>query len=163
MTYYISEDSASSLRDGIETIVIPIRDSHDLGHLVFHTQRGGAHDVVEWLLSELGRSTEIERVCGLSITPLPDNKVVVNLELRQPGLQMEEWLVGYHLKLSYKGPNGPVEAYEILPNGESAYLGKLSERALSREQFTEKHRPWWEGKVPDTTWVEPHPELVTGD
>src|SRR5256885_16089498 len=91
MTCYLSEESVSVLKDGIETIVISIHDPHDLESLVFHTQRGGVYDVVEWLLTQLGRPMELERVCGLSMTPA-GNQVTVNLELRQPGLQLEHWL-----------------------------------------------------------------------
>lgn len=124
MTCYIAEESQSSLKDGIETIVVPIHDPNDMEQLVFHTQRGGVYDVVEWLLSELYRQTELERVVGLTVTP-NHNQVVVNLELKQPGLQMEEWLMR----------DGRVD------------IGRLSFRSLSKEKFTDKYRPWWEHQV----------------
>src|SRR5216683_130981 len=91
MTCYITEDSQSSLRDGIETVVIPIRNQHDLKDLVFHVQRGGTYDVVEWLLAQLHRQTEIDRVCGLTVTPVQTGHVVVELQMRQPGKQLEAW------------------------------------------------------------------------
>lgn len=76
--------------------------------------------MVEWLLTELGRWAELERVCGLSVTV--GTPLVVTIEMRQPGKQfeaeMERW--GY--------PVAPI----------------LSDRAKSTEKFTDKHQPWWE-------------------
>lgn len=127
MTYYINQDAQSSLQDGIEVILITIRNQNDLNHLAFQTARG-PHAVVEWLLSELGRSTEIERVCGLSVST-DGAKVVVNLDLRQPGKQMEAWFL-----------------HPLTSEMEAALRiisGYLSLRSVSQEKFTDKYPPWW--------------------
>lgn len=140
MTYYIREDSTSSLQDGIETLVIPIHDPRDIESLVFHTQRGGVYDVVEWLTTTLGRDCDFERVCGLSVRQ-QGNTFVVNLEMRQPGKQLEKWLseylspgLGRFLTMTNSGK-------EVQTDGKMV----LCERALSQEKFSDKYKPWWEG------------------
>lgn len=142
MTCYIAEESQSSLKDGIETIVIPIHDPNDMEQLVFHTQRGGIYDVVEWLLSELYRQTELERVVGLTVTP-NHNQIVVNLELKQPGLQLEQWLkqylspgAGRCLTMNNEGTKVLMD-YEVI----------LSARSIGQGKFTDQHRPWWEKDI----------------
>lgn len=145
MTCFINEESQSILSEGVERIVIPLHDPHDLEDLVFHTKRGGTYDVVEWLLSQLHRSTELERVCGLTVTP-HSAQIVVNLELRQPGLQMEDYIrraAGYPIEIIAHEEKG----HEVWWYGE--VRGYLSNRAVSQEKFTDTHKPWWEKGLPD--------------
>lgn len=133
MTFFIGQDARSTLWDGIETIVIPLQHTNDLQHLALQSERG-PHAVVEWLLSQLGRSTEIERVCGLSVG-VQGTKAVVNLELRQPGKQIEAWL-----RVPLTGANGEVRD---VANALMVLAGYLSVRSLSLDKFTEKYPPWW--------------------
>jgi len=150
MTCLLAEKAVSSLREGIETVVVPVTHPSDLKDLVFHSQRGGVHDVVEWLLSQLYRSSEIDRVCGLTVTPLYENVVQVNLEMRQPGKQIEEWL-----RHSLPKPEGNqytlmylTQTVYDLPDVPDVMLPVILARALSQEKFTDKHRPWWEKEIP---------------
>lgn len=135
----IAEKAVSSFKDGIETVVVPITHAIDLQDLVFHSKRGGTHDVVEWLLSQLYRPREIERVCGLTVTPLYEGVVQINLELRQPGRQIELWL-REHGSL-FISPNGVCSTAEDMSD-----IGKLSGRALAQAKFTDQYKPWWEGE-----------------
>lgn len=146
MTCYIDEEAVSSLKDGIETILIPLHDSWDLEDLVFHSKRGGTYDVVEWLLSQLYRSSEIERVCGLSITPLQGGVVQVNLEMRQPGRQLEQWFLEGHRVGHYEEVGSDILFTDSAYIREGPVL-KLCGRCLSQEKFTDKHRPWWEKEI----------------
>lgn len=136
MTYFIAQDAVSTLLNGVETIVIPIRDEHDLGSLVTtHSQRG-KYGLVEWLLSQLNRPTEVERVCGLSIKE-EGGRVVAQLELRQPGKQIEEWLQD----ISAHPTQELSAALRII-------AGYFSVRALELDRkFSEKNPPWWLSQV----------------
>lgn len=120
----IHQTARSSLKDGIETILIPITHPNDVNRLVLESQRG-TYSVCEWLLNELGRWSELDRVCGLSISTAPS--VLVNLELRQPGKQFEAWMAEHHNRYT--------------PTGEEL---QICSRAWSQEKFTDKHRPYWE-------------------
>lgn len=144
MTCLLAEKAVSSLREGIETVVVPVTHPSDLKDLVFHSQRGGIHDVVEWLLSQLYRSSEIDRVCGLTVTPLYEGVVQVNLEMRQPGRQMEQWLRENIIPGGGRCLIGSNDGKTVLMD----YQVVLCERALSKEKFTDKHRPWWEKEIP---------------
>jgi hypothetical protein len=153
MTVHILEDSTSVLSQGIETILIPIYHQLDLRDLIFHTKRGGVYDVVEWLLSELCRDMELERVCGLTVRPLHDGRVTVTLELRQPGKQFEECLkslpIGRTMSVEWEDDDS-LSLSEVHGMGRST-LGSISHRAWTAEKFTDTHRPWWEAlmkKVP---------------
>lgn len=150
MTIYLSEEAVSHLKDGIETILIPVRNGHDMEDLVFHSKRGGTYDVVEWLLAQLGRSTEIDRVCGLTVTPMP-SVVAVTMEMRQPGKQLEEWLRQVpqtELDNSLSTVAYITERiYKALIREDEMFCPVLCKRALSQEKFTGKHRPWWEKEM----------------
>lgn len=131
------------MKDGIETILVPITHPHDLERLALEAGRGG-YAVVEWLLSYLGRWPDLERVCGLSCSTEP-GRVVVNLELRQPGRQIEEWL--HHLKPPVGGDR-QIAVLTKLDNGDVtlAYedqLWTLSARSLDPTPFWDKMKPWW--------------------
>lgn len=146
MTCLIRERSASTMKDGIETVLVIVSHELDLKDLVLNSQRGGTHSVVEWLLSQLYRDTEIDRVCGLTITPHQSGMVEINLEMRQPGKQLEEWLLEGHQLGRYERIGS-----DILFS-DSAYVNegpvvKLCGRSLSQEKFTDKHRPWWEKEI----------------
>lgn len=158
MTYLLAEKAVSSFKDGIETVVVPVTHPSDLKDLVFHSQRGGIHDVVEWLLSQLYRSSEIDRVCGLTVTPLYEGVVQINLEMRQPGRQLEIWLEQWRNSQAanrksslaiYTGEYAiTATVFEEGEGGEpSERIGMLVSRALSQEKFTDKHRPWWEKEI----------------
>jgi hypothetical protein len=115
----IRQETVSSLDQGIETLRIPIQDPHDMSRLQLESQRG-TYAVVEWLLSELGRSAEIERVCGLT-GQTTQGKVIIILEMRQPGKQFEAELERW--------------GYGAIPI--------LCDRAKSKEKFSDTHKPWW--------------------
>ena len=142
MTCYLNEESTSSLKDGIETLVVPIHDKLDMESLVFHTQRGGVYDVVEWLLTKLHRWSEMERVCGLSVRQ-QGNTAVVNLEMRQPGKQIEEWFLEGHRVGRYEERGSDILFSDSSYIREGPVL-KLCGRALSQEKFSDKYKPWWE-------------------
>lgn len=125
----LHQTARSSLLDGIETIVIPITHPGDLNRLAIETGRG-IYSVCEWLLTELGRWAELDRVCGLNVST-GEGVVVVNLELRQPGKQFEEWMGAEHNRFTTEG--------ETLV---------ISDRARRlNEKFTKEHRPYWETNI----------------
>lgn len=140
MTCYIQEEHISRLHEGIETLIIRVRHKHDLEDLAFHAERGGKYDVVEWLLAQLGRPTELGRVCGLSVAQDGAGHVHVTIELRQPGKQLEEWLRKYVGAGHGRMLTGNNAFTAVMMDGEVV----LCERALSREKFTDKHKPWWQ-------------------
>lgn len=141
MARYMWRDAKSVLRgDGIEEVIIPIVNGFDLERLAMEAQRG-TYAVVEWLLTELGRWTELERVCGLSVTP-DGAGVVANLEMRQPGKQVEAWLREHKVGKYAEQLSGGV-AFSDSTYIEGGTIMLLSERSLSQEKFSDTHKPWW--------------------
>lgn len=136
MTFAIYKDAQSTLQDGIETIVIPITEQHDLEHLTMNYKRGGRHGAVEWILAQLHRQTEIARVCGVDMS---GNKLV--LRLRQPGKQFEEWLKqaeGYHL-LTIQCTDEMISTHTHIGTS----IGVIVREVLDRKPFTQDNPPYW--------------------
>lgn len=141
MTHLLAQDAKSIMKDGIETIVVPITHQHDLERLALEASRGG-YAVVEWLLSYLGRWADLDRVCGLNCS-IEKGRATINLELKQPGRQIEEWLRDH----------GECGRFNRLPNGDVIFSDStgihelptmvLCARSLSREKFQDKIKPWW--------------------
>jgi hypothetical protein len=148
------EEAQSVLLEGIETVVIPVHNPHDLEQLVFRTQRGGEYDVVEWVLGELSRLTELERVCGLVVTPTQGG-VTINLQMRQPGKQLELWVRGIKpgmgLVISRTNDGSRYFTGSMHPSNAETVL---CARAMPQAKFTDLHRPWWEASVAETVTPE---------
>jgi hypothetical protein len=138
VTFAIYKDAQSTLQDGIETIIIPITDERDFEQLTFNFQRGGRHGAVEWVLNQLHRPLEIDRVCGVD---MQGNKLV--LRLRQPGKQMEAWITEERMKDGrlYLLPvvTGNLICLDHLDNE----VGRIAKEALDRKPFTQDNPPYW--------------------
>lgn len=154
MGYYIqSLEKVQSHLDGngIETILIPLESKRAIAALMFDTRRGGQHGALEFLLTEIGRTEDMDRVCGLAIDP-QDNIVLAQIQLKQPGKQLEEWLKDHKMgKYQQMEDGSMVFSDSSYITGGPALL--LSARAMDPSKWTEKHKPWWEEPlIPQEQW-----------
>lgn len=147
MAWPILKNHRTSLSEGIETIVIQITREDEFADLTTAFNRGGRHGAVEWLLAQLHRSTEIDRVCGVDMS---GNNIV--LRLRQPGKQLEAFigeaapwsqlLIEPDVSFATGEPLGFVVCKHSTTGVE--WVGKISNEALDRKPFTQDNPPYWQ-------------------
>jgi hypothetical protein len=138
VSYLIKASTRSILHEGIETLFVPVE--HHLDKSTFgHSVERGTYCAAEWVLHQLGRLADLERVCALNGST-EGGKLVVQLELRQPGLQLEHWLrelprtsIAMH----------PREDGAISVEAPMDHIGVLAARSLDPQKFSEKHPPYW--------------------
>lgn len=137
MSFLIYKTSQSTLDRGVETILIHLTDQHDIDRLMDEVKKG-RHAVVEWLLAELYRQTEINRVFAFSADPQPGGAILCTLKLAQPGHQLEVWLAEY-------GNLDVVEAtdriYIATMDGEK--IGEMLKAEIFPTPFTVGNPPYW--------------------
>lgn len=94
--FHLRQSMTTTLKDGIEVVTVHMAKPWQVVRFMWEFNRVDPADakehMVEWLMFNLGRPTETDRVCGLTVEPKHDGSVVAILELRQPGKQFEAWL-----------------------------------------------------------------------
>ena len=142
MTWRILYNHTSVLESGIETITIPLTEQREIDAVMLNVQRGGIHGLAEWVLTELFRQMEIDRVISVRVH---ENSVI--MLMKQPGKQIEKWMAErqgmYSFKLSHlAGGSYWVSAKSII-NGEAEKLGTLSATSLDPTPFRKHNPPYW--------------------
>ena len=111
--YPLGANTQSTLHEGMETLFVPLYSPH-ITQKILSSARTGKWWMIWNIMQDLGRPLDIPRIHDIKVH-LNQTPMVVELRLRQPGLQFEHYLSRDQVGVPF---SMAAEAYGAVQSGE---------------------------------------------